>query len=494
MLDERRVVVIGSGPAGAAAARELLENGIPVTMLESGSRFERGLLVRVGGKNLYRRTPQLKEEARHSVSGDPRTLCYVNFSLGGLSNNWTGAVPRFAPRDFSEGERLHERYRWPISYSDLVPYYEKVERLLRITADPRDVPQLPGGIASYRKCIPEDWRRIERSANRHGQGFTIYPLADGPPTLLAFRGTAFNSYSNIVRPLIGSPIFRLRAAAHALELEWSSEHKKLNAVVYFDRRTGRMDRLTASAVVVACGPLGSAKLLHNSTSSNFPHGAGNSEGLLGRFLHDHPREWWSFHMDRPLRLLSPSAYLTRLPYESSPPLLATSWTLGTASLRDRVWSRFGLKGLEVGVQIIGTMIPSELCIARPSPVRKDEFGLPALDVCIRHSDAEVDNVVRARQHLINIMGDAGYRATPGRIVPTLFPGTVAHYGGTARMHAKPEHGVVDAWNRVYGARNIIVCDAACFTTAAEKNPTLTVMAIATCRSPTCLRFKTRLTT
>jgi choline dehydrogenase-like flavoprotein len=87
-------------------------------------------------------------------------------------------------------------------------------------------------------------------------------------------------------------------------------------------------------------------------------------------------------------------------------------------------------------------------------------------------------MVRARQHLLNLMGEAGSRATLDEIVPTLFPGTAAHYGGTTRMHAKPQYGVVDAWNRVYGAPNVLVCDAGCFTTAAEKNPTLTVMAIA----------------
>ena len=46
------------------------------------------------------------------------------------------------------------------------------------------------------------------------------------------------------------------------------------------------------------------------------------------------------------------------------------------------------------------------------------------------------------------------------------------------MHADPEHGVVDGWNRVYDAPNVLVCDASCFTTGPEKNPTLTVMAIA----------------
>jgi choline dehydrogenase-like flavoprotein len=478
MPDERQVVVIGSGPAGAVAAHELSQNGIPVTMLESGSAFEGGLLVRFSGKNLYRRTPPLQEEAGHLVSGDPRTQCYVKLAPGGLSNNWTGAVPRFAPQDFTEGERLHERFRWPISYPDLVPYYEKVERYLDITADPRDVPQLPGGHVSYPNHIPDDWQDVERAANRRGQGFTTYPLADGPPNMLVRRGTAFNSYTRFVRPLLPLSSFRFQAGAHALQLEWSPLKGKVDGVVYFSRQTGRIERLGASAVVVACGPLGSAKLLHNSVSNDFPLGLGNSQGVLGRFLHDHPREWWSFEMDRPRRFLSPSAYLTRLPYEASPPLLATSWTLGTASTLDRIKSRFGLKGTAVGVQVLGTMVPSEACVASPSTTKKDEFGLPALDVRIHFSDAEVANVVRCRQHLLDIMGDAGCRVTLGEIVPTLFPGTAAHYGGTVRMHAKPEYGVVDAWNRVYDAPNVLVCDASCFTTAAEKNPTLTLMAIA----------------
>jgi choline dehydrogenase-like flavoprotein len=337
---------------------------------------------------------------------------------------------------------------------------------------------LPGGYVRYRNQIPDDWQAVAQAANKFGQGLTTYPLADGPPNLLVRRGTAFNSFTSIVRPLLRSPDFRLRTGAQALQLEWSQKKGKVDGVVYFNRHTGCTERIGASAVVVACGPLGSAKLMHNSVCNEFPDGLGNSQGLLGRFLHDHPREWWSIQLDRPLSLLAPAAYLTRLPYASSPPLMATSWTLGTATIQDRIRSRFGLKGTAVGVQMIGTMIPSAACVAKPSTTKKDEFGLPALDVCIRYSDAEVENVVGARQHLMNLMEDAGCRAIIGPVVPTLFPGTIAHYGGTARMHAKPEYGVVDGWNRVYGAPNVLVCDAACFTTACEKNPTLTVMAIA----------------
>jgi choline dehydrogenase-like flavoprotein len=478
MPDESQVVVIGSGPAGASAARELSRNGIKVTMLESGSDFQHGLLLRLGGKNLLRRMPSLGEEAGHSVSGDPRTLNYAKLAPGGLSNNWTGAVLRFAPEDFTEGTRLHERFRWPIRYADLAPFYESVERYIGITAEPRNVPQLPGGHVTYPNRLPRDWAVVERAAARFGQGFTTYPLADGSPNMLVRRGTAFNSYTAIVRPLLRSPGFELRTGAHALQLEWSPAKGRVDGVTYFDRRKGCVERIGARAVVVACGPLGSTKLLHNSVSGAFPHGLGNSRGVLGLFLHDHPREWWTFQLDRPLSLLSPSAYLTRLPYDTSPPLMATSWTLGIADVKDRIRSRFGLKSDVVGVQMIGSTVPTEACSALPSKTRKDEFGLPVLDVCIRYTDAEISNVVRARQHLMDVLGEAGYRGTLGPVEPHLIPGSIAHYGGSARMHADPEHGVVDAWNRVHDAANVLVCDAACFTTSAEKNPTLTVMAIA----------------
>jgi choline dehydrogenase-like flavoprotein len=38
--------------------------------------------------------------------------------------------------------------------------------------------------------------------------------------------------------------------------------------------------------------------------------------------------------------------------------------------------------------------------------------------------------------------------------------------------------MLDSWNRLYAVPNVVVCDASCFTTGPEKNPTLTAMAIA----------------
>src|SRR3954452_8410446 len=120
MTSSPRVVVVGSGPAGATAAATLLARGIPVTMLESGAAFQPGLIVRAFGRNLFRKwAPAENDHYDYVASGDAVTEWHNALSPGGLSNLWTGAVPRFAPEDFFEGERLHERFRWPVSYSEL---------------------------------------------------------------------------------------------------------------------------------------------------------------------------------------------------------------------------------------------------------------------------------------------------------------------------------------------------------------------------------------
>lgn len=478
MGDDRRVIVIGSGPAGAMAAHELVRKGVPVTMLESGRDFQGGFLVRMMGRNLFRRVPPMEHGTRHVATGDPKTDWYLNLAPGGLSNQWTGAVPRFAPEDFTEGERLHERYRWPVTYAEMAPYYEITERLMDITADSRDVPNLPAGYAAFQHRIPADWQQIARHAEAQGQGLTTMPLADGPPWLVTGRGTAFNSFTNIVRRLQGSPHFQLLTGAHALKLEWNGAKKKVDAVLYQDRQDGSQKRLEAAAVVVACGPLYSTKLLFDSACADFPDGLGNTEGVLGNYLHDHPREWWAFDSDKPLTLLAPSAYLTRKPYASSSPLMATSWTLGVVTTKDKVLSRFSMKGKAVGVQVFGTMIPSEQHYVKPAAGQKDEFGLSSLEICIRFDNAVLANMIQARQHLLCLMEEAGYRATLREVVPQLFPGTAVHYGGTVRMHQSPKYGMTDAWNRLHAVPNVLVCDASCFTTGAEKNPTLTLMALA----------------
>jgi choline dehydrogenase-like flavoprotein len=72
---------------------------------------------------------------------------------------------------------------------------------------------------------------------------------------------------------------------------------------------------------------------------------------------------------------------------------------------------------------------------------------------------------------------AGIAAEPLAPFDPMSPGSSVHYAGTVRMHDDPRVGVLDRWNRMHVAPNVLVTDMSCFTTSPEKNPTLTAMAL-----------------
>lgn len=473
-----RIVVIGSGPAGAMAALQLSRRGIPVTLVESGSQYPTGGLIRLRGCTVFRRRPALSNGDGHVASGDLRTSWYHYFNPGGLSNQWTGAVPRFAPEDFFEGERLHEMYRWPVTYDELVPYYEAVERMLQVTGGDEDVPNLPAGLRKYPRTLPDDWRSVAQHAEACGHGLTVQPVVDGGPWMLVRRGTAFNSFTEIEKNLKTLPHLQLITGAHVSRLEWCRATGKVTGLVYQDRISKDQRLLEADAVVLAAGPLSSTKILLNSTSPDFPEGLGNTHGVLGHYLHDHPKEWWIIDLDKPISHLAQPAYLTRAAYSTSAPLMATQCVIGHASRGDRIRSLVSSRGHSLGVLVLGTMLPRRSNYVSIHGEMRDRFGQPLLDIQVNFGEEVLQNMAAAREQLTEIFARAGYRVTIREIGPQLEPGASVHYGGTVRMHHSPECGMLDAWNRLHAVPNVLVTDASCFTTGVEKNPTLTVMALA----------------
>ena len=158
--------------------------------------------MRAAGNTLYRRMAWADYESDGLAPGStPGVEWYASHSLGGLSNYWTAAVPRFAPEDFTEGARLDERYRWPVTYADLEPYYGRAEQALVVTAgDP--ILRVPPASAATATACREPWRMIAAEAARHGHGVGAMPLAKGRPWMVARRGTEFNSYRCVLEPLL----------------------------------------------------------------------------------------------------------------------------------------------------------------------------------------------------------------------------------------------------------------------------------------------------
>ncbi|MET3506950.1 choline dehydrogenase-like flavoprotein [Halalkalibacter oceani] len=157
------VIVIGAGGGGPVIAKELGEMGIQVLVLEAGPWYgnkqwpepnqHRGLAQESSDPqdldgSLYRKQiTRLEHDMNNPVSGkfrlgpadrrrspwyrnlpNPGLLLWQNAGIGGTTLHYWANSPRAFPYAIDEG--------WPISYKELIPYYEKVEETLPIEFAP----------------------------------------------------------------------------------------------------------------------------------------------------------------------------------------------------------------------------------------------------------------------------------------------------------------------------------------------------------------------
>jgi choline dehydrogenase-like flavoprotein len=110
------------------------------------------------------------------------------------------------------------------------------------------------------------------------------------------------------------------------------------------------------------------------------------------------------------------------------------------------------------------------------PSRPDAYGIPIPVVRFRFCDNDIalwkDMCAKAEEIL---------HAAKARLVINTANGPsgfASHEVGTARMGTNPKTSVLNAFCQSHDVKNLYVVDGSCFVTFPEKNPTLTIMALA----------------
>ena len=289
---------------------------------------------------------------------------------------------------------------------------------------------------------------------------------------------------------------------------------KATGVVYTDKATGMEHRANSRAIVLAASACDTVRILLNSKSSRFPQGLANSSGLVGKYIMDtvatelagqiplleslppHNEDgaggshvyvpWW-LHRDQKAGKLgfARGYHIEFHPGRRMPGLGITS------NLDELTGGSFGRQlkedarryyGSFVNFGSRGEMIPNEDSYCELDPVVKDKWGMPALRFHWKWSEHELRQVAHAQQtfaQLIEAMGGKVRRPPAKNPLDAIRPGgNTKHEVGGARMGDSPKNSVTNRWSQTWEVKNLFLGDGATFCSNADKNPTLTIMALA----------------
>jgi choline dehydrogenase-like flavoprotein len=132
------------------------------------------------------------------------------------------------------------------------------------------------------------------------------------------------------------------------------------------------------------------------------------------------------------------------------------------------------------------MIPNEESFCELDPAARDRWGVPVLRFHWRRSVHELRQVAHMQETFAAVIHAMGGRvrgaSPPAREIDGarfITPGGgISHEVGGARMGAAPGKSVTNRWGRTHDVPNLVIADGAAFASSADKNPTLTIMALA----------------
>ena len=286
-------------------------------------------------------------------------------------------------------------------------------------------------------------------------------------------------------------------------------------VNFIDRKTGRQRHAAARVVVLAASACESVRILLNSRSAQFPQGLANSSGKLGHYLmdtvgssvsgqvplleslppmnedaadgHQMYVPWWLYKEQLAGKLGFARGY--HIEYGSGRHMPGYGTAVGIEWLTG---GNYGLKfkqdvrryyGSFVSFDGRGEMIPNENSYCEIDPGgAKDKWGIPVLRFHWKWSEHELRQAAHMQRtfaEIIDAMGGRVQGVVESDGAKAIAPGGfIIHEVGGARMGADARSSVTNEWCQTWDVPNLFVTDGAVFVSNADKNPTLTIMAIA----------------
>jgi choline dehydrogenase-like flavoprotein len=536
-------IVVGSGMTGGWAAKELTEKGLKTLVLEAGPPTvpERDYVEHVPSWEMKFRG--MRDRRRLQEDQPIQSTCYAcdewsakffvsdkenpytteagkPFSwirgrqVGGRSIMWGRQVYRWSDLDFEANLREGIAIDWPIRYADLAPWYDYVEDFIGISGEALGLSHLPDSrflpamklncaevvvqhaIAKHfgEERLLTIGRAAVLTAPHRGRAACHYC---GP----CERGCITRSYFSSINATLpaaqqtGRMTLRPNSVVHSVSFD--SKSRRAIGVRVIDAGTHESIEFQGKVIFLCASALESARILLNSTTSEFPNGLANSSGELGRNLMDHVKGGGATAIipgnenhvvigRRPNGIYVPrfrnvktnqKEFLRGYGFEGGGHregwqrgILQTGFGMDfKRSLNQPGPWRFSFQGY-------GECLPSHGNYVELDKEKVDAWGIPVLKIHCAWGDNERairrDMAATAAEMLASA---GGLEIQP--FIDDDPPGFSIHEMGTARMGRDPKTSVLNSFNQAHDVKNLFITDGGAMASSSCVNPSLTYMAL-----------------
>lgn len=498
------VVVIGSGAGGGTLSARLADLGADVLVLEGGPKIN--TLTDFNTHALpyeftYRHIPLMRP-------GKPGFDGERSRGLGGKTQLWNAVSLRFSQRDFKGRDHDGGGENWPLDYADIAPYYDRIEREVGVCGNYDHLEDLPDGIFMPPAPLKCTDLAIQKGAAKlgvkviHVRKATLTRKTQTRPAC-HFCGNCmagcdvaakYNSLNVHMLPALKTGKLTLQQNSIVYDLTVSDE-ARVKEVRYFDRETRAQGLATGRVVVVACACAQSIALLLMSKSSRFPTGLGNSSGELGRNFIPHITAGFELFLEdfigKPTvddQGFLDHAYIPSFMHERQRDYARSfgiqfnyqnhrtaGWTRSMKGMgkpyKEAIKARYPAYLTFTGYH---EMIPNRDSYIDLDTETLDEYGLPRPRRQWKLGESDVKLHADMNKWCLDILA-----ASRAEIHSTSPQPVTNHEVGGCRMGDDPKTSVLDKFCRSHDVSNLYVVDASAFPSSSEKNPTLTIMALAT---------------
>lgn len=538
-------IVIGSGISGGWAAKELCEHGLKTLVLERGRDIKHIKDYPTATKNPWDFTYRgrvteayLKENPLISKAagfGDDTKHFFIKdkdhpyiqekpfdwirgYQVGGKSLTWGRACQRWSDFEFSAPTRYNYGLDWPIRYNDVKDWYSHVEKFIGVCGNKDGIEAMPDGefLPPFDlNCVEQ---HIQQNIQQHYKDrFLVHArwaqltqpkevhLQQGRGKCqarnLCMRGCPFGGYFSSVSCTLpwaektGHLTIQPDSVVHSII--YDEQKKKATGVRVIDAHTHQVTEYFARIIFVNASALNSNLILLNSTSGRFPHGLGNDNGLLGKYICFHN---YRASVGGDLDGFEDKYYYGRNPTE---PILANyrnlhkidtdyvgGFTTFMGAYRTRIDENSTAEtigadfkkaltepgGWHVYMYMQGETIPKETNHVRLSADQKDQWGIPLLVTAVGYDDNDEKMIKDFLTESTAMLEKAGVKNIQQHDSKQA-PGLDIHEMGGCRMGRDPKTSLLNKWNQLHACKNVFVTDGACMTSTGNQSPSILYMTL-----------------